>query len=238
MSVNTQSLDLESGSSQYAGRADTASLSITGDMTIEMWVKLESAPALDSQMMLVSKWGTTSDLSYELQYQDSGGTKRFIFWNSSTGANSGSATINNTLSLATWTHIAMVYTAASGQIEIYINGSSIGTATGTLLTSLFDNANAFRIGAASPTASSYFDGLIDEVRMWDDVRTSGEISTNYKTESVENEANLQAHWKLNNVYTDETANANTLTASGSPVFSTDVPFTGLVTDEIADYLTV
>ena len=43
-----------------------------------------------------------------------------------------------------------------------------------------------------------FDGLIDEVRIWNDKRTSTEISNNYQTQLNGNEAGLVAYWMLNN----------------------------------------
>jgi len=37
-------------------------------------------------------------------------------------------------------------------------------------------------------------------------------------------AGLVGYWRFENNYLDETTNNNDLTASGSPVFSTDIPF--------------
>lgn len=70
----------------------------------------------------------------------------------------------------------------------------------------------------------YLDAKVDDIRAWSDARTSGEISANYNVELVGNEANLEGYWKVNNAATDETANANNLTLSGSPAYSTDIPF--------------
>jgi hypothetical protein len=61
-------------------------------------------------------------------------------------------------------------------------------------------------------------------RVWSDIRSEAEIQTNYQRELAGNEDNLVAYWKLNNNYLDETTNDNDLTASGSPVFSDNVPF--------------
>src|SRR3990172_7970335 len=65
--LNTHSLDLEAGSSQYATAADSASLSITGDISIEINKKFESLPTAGNEMVLVSKWNENSDeRSYKL----------------------------------------------------------------------------------------------------------------------------------------------------------------------------
>lgn len=54
--LNTKSLDLEASSSQYAWAADSASLSITGSLSLECWIKPESLPTSGNQMTLMSKW--------------------------------------------------------------------------------------------------------------------------------------------------------------------------------------
>lgn len=59
--LNTHVLDLESGSTHYATAADSASLSITGDIAIESWFKPESLPTAGNEMVLVSKWDKNSD---------------------------------------------------------------------------------------------------------------------------------------------------------------------------------
>src|SRR3990172_6979886 len=57
--TNTASIDFESGSSMYASRADTASLSITGDISLETWIKPESLPTSGNSMTLISKWNSS-----------------------------------------------------------------------------------------------------------------------------------------------------------------------------------
>ena len=58
---NTHSIDLERDLSQYLTAADSASLSITGDITIECWAKAESAAPNNDTMTLVSKLATVSN---------------------------------------------------------------------------------------------------------------------------------------------------------------------------------
>ena len=69
----------------------------------------------------------------------------------------------------------------------------------------------------------FCDGHFDELRIWTDIRTAQEISDNYQTELVGNEANLVGYWKFNNDLTDETSNSYDLTGVNSPTFSTDIP---------------
>ena len=69
---------------------------------------------------------------------------------------------------------------------------AITTATGI-------NASAVSIGRVAGQAPEYFDGKIDEVRLWNDVRTASEILANYNT-SISNpyaDTNLKLYYKIN-----------------------------------------
>lgn len=59
--LNTHSLDMEEDSSQYATAADHATISITGDLSLEIYTKFESLPAVGEQMVLAGKWNGSSD---------------------------------------------------------------------------------------------------------------------------------------------------------------------------------
>lgn len=225
--ANTNSLDLELSSSQYAQANDSATTSPTGDFTVEGWFKLEST-AGGSGVGLFSKWTSGANRSFDFWWLGDV-TNAFECSNSSSGTTSIDGTaVSYTLSTGTWYHIAFAYDASAGSVEIFVNGSSVGTSTG-LATSIYDGPGKFTIGASTDLGTRPFDGLVDDVRLWGILRTQTEINNNKSVELVGNETNLNAYWKLNNDYTDSTANGNTLTAVNSPVFSTDVPFTGAVT---------
>ena len=132
----------------------------------------------------------------------------------------------------TWYHIALtcdVSQPSATTFELYLNTTSQGNGTSILSanpSAISDNTTAFCVGCGlnNGVPLRFFDGLIDDIRVWNDIRTSSEISANYQRELAGNEANLQGYWKLNNNYLDQTTNDNDLTPSGTPVFSTDVPF--------------
>lgn len=222
MANNTHSLDLESTSSQYASAADSGSLSIVGNFTIECWVKFESLPSSGNSMVFVAKYAA-SNVSYAFQLFNNAGTLQFNGITSSDGASDNNANVNWTPSTATWYHVAMVYDTG-GNAKFYLDAVQQGTTQTGMGASIFDG-NASAIIGSLTGVGSYFDGLIDEVRIWSSARSITEISDNKSKEISGSTSGLNAYWKLNNSYVDSTTNGNTLTASGSPVFSTDVPFT-------------
>lgn len=229
--ANTYSLDLESGSSQYAYISDASQtgLDLTSDFTLECWVKVESQPDESGMRIIVKR--DDSWHGYSITYQEYGGTYTLRL---STLRPSSEKVIDYTsaspiLPNSTWVHIACSWDVDGNKI-IYINGTSVASdsAGGYAPT---ETATPFMIGANNDgvhAVGMYFDGLIDEVRVWSDVRTSTEISDNYQKELNGDESNLVGYWKFNNSASDETANNNDLTLSGSPSYSTTVPFTGIV----------
>jgi len=235
--MNSHSLDLEASSSQYASITDASQtgLDITGDITIEAWVKVEQLPSTATTTFnLVSKWAATTSRAYTLSI---GSDDKLSFASVDNGGGGGTdfnifkstSTILGGGDVGNWVHIAFVMDISTPSAVMYKNGLSVAvTDVATYVTTTNNTSAPFGIGAEWNGASygNYFDGLIDEVRVWDDIRTVTEIADNKDKEISGASANLQGYWRLNNDYTDETSNGNDLTASGSPVFSTDVPFSG------------
>ena len=118
MSVNTHSLDLELSSSQYAKVADTVPLSITGDLTVECWVKLETLPSANAaQMNFCGKWEVNSDRrSYRLIGLQASDKPTFALSSSGAAAQADSFTATTILGTGVWTHIAATYAASTGSV--------------------------------------------------------------------------------------------------------------------------
>lgn len=223
---NTHSLDLELSSSQYATAADSSSLSLTGDHTVECWIRLESLPTTSNYQMLVSKHGVSGQYGYVWGVWNESGAYQIRGGVSSNGSNFDYHAVGlGTFNTNTWYHIAIVFTASTHTLEVYKDGVSVGTDSTGSITSIYDNTQLFHLGAANQgTPLAFLDGLIDEVKIYSDVRTSSEILVDmYSSPATGN--NLSAYWSLNNVATDASGNSNTLTLQGSPSYSTTTPFT-------------
>ena len=118
-----------------------------------------------------------------------------------------SATVGDGL----WHHIAMSFQSGvnSGTI-LYVDGAPVLTATMTVLS----NMHELTIGTGNTAGTMQFvHSIIDDVRIWNVVRTASEISTARNAEiSTPLPASLVAYYKFNQssgtVLTDATANAN------------------------------
>jgi len=234
----TQSMRLTMASSEYATIADNASLSITGDLTIEAWIKIKSTPANNTNMSLFIKSTVgASNRSYEFWYTNESGVLklRFYFFSAGTPTNYYGNVITYTLPVDTWVHVALicdVSAAAASKVEWVIDGVSQGNGTGTDAgsgaTSIYNGTAAFRIGQADPVIAGWYpDAQFSLVRVWSTLRSVSDIAAN-KCNVLGSTTNLQAEWTLDNTYNDNSGNSNTLTGVNTPTFVTDVPATCVV----------
>lgn len=143
---------------------------------------------------------------------------------SSNGTNEEFLVKNSTLSTGQYFHVAVSWAAASSTAEFFQDGVSLGTAVGAL-TAIFDSTAAFAVGVDfNSTPRNAYDGEMDEFRLWSIQRDADDISSNKDQYISVSTTGLVAWYKFNNDYTDATGNANNLTATNSPVFTVDVPF--------------
>jgi len=211
---NTNSLSLN-GTSDYLNDADNYWKPT--DFTLECWIKKTALSANSRPISLVNAdvdFTTGTNGKIRLEIRHGGGIESI----DSTG----------TYSTGVWTHIATTYKSGTKAYVFYINGADAGSGTSTN-TLAYQGLTDYgiQIGARGGP-SNYFDGKIDDVRLWSVVRTSGEIAANYQRQLTGTETDLYAYWKLNEgsgtTPQDSTMNNYDLGFVSSPSWSTDVPF--------------
>jgi hypothetical protein len=174
------------GTNQEAKTPDNSALDITGNFTGEAWVFPTNANARGT---VFGKW-----LSYMLQTE--GGTWRYWLHgtNAWAGVNTGIPVIANE-----WVHVAFTRAASSNQANFYINGQLVytGTADSVLSGQTINNSSSdFTIGSHN-SSTDFFAGRIDEVRIWNVVRSQSEIQTDLKTWGLANASGLVAYYDFN-----------------------------------------
>jgi hypothetical protein len=148
---------------------DAASLDLTTEMTLEAWVR----PASNSN------WGTVilkergAGLAYSLYSTD--GVNRppsaYVYRTRDVRALG-----TGTLALNTWSHLGGTYDGAN--LRLYVNGALAST---TAVTGAMPaTTNALRIGG-NTVWGEYFNGLIDDVRVYNRALTIAEIQTDMST---------------------------------------------------------
>jgi hypothetical protein len=168
------------GTSDWVTVNDSASLDLTSGMTLEAWVK----PAnLNGWRTILSKELSTNDAVYSF-YASDDTNKPWMgqIINGSVKPLSGVSS----LTANTWSHVTATY---DGQTQrLYVNGVQVSqrAQTGAIQTSNY----VMRIGGNS-IWGEYFQGTIDEVRIYNRALSSTEVGTDYKTAvSTSNPAKL------------------------------------------------
>ena len=141
--------NISNSSTNYFSTSDNATLSQTGSMTVESWIKPTSVDA-SNVYSIVGKWSGTNE-SYLLA--QAGDEIRFYVDSESNYETTDAAN----LAVGTWYHVTAVYTASAQTVDIYINGLlQASTTTGTIPTSIGDDASTFYIGSNVQTTNSSF----------------------------------------------------------------------------------
>lgn len=229
----TQSLDLERSSSQYAAIADASQtgLDLSTSFTIEAWIKLESLPSTAGDIFSIAqKYDYAAGQRQYGFYITTANKLHVVFFGNVSGTPNSQFscdTVFDSGDLGVWQHVAVAVNISTPSATFYIDGvAQTDTASSTAATSIANGTAYFAIGAYDITSSAegFFDGKISLVRVWSTERSSSDISDNI-CNVLGSTTNLKGEWTFDNVYTDNSGNGNTLTSSGSPVFSSDVPST-------------
>ena len=168
--ANPACLDFEESLATAVIVPDSPETSLTGDFTLSAWINPESYPG--HQQGIIEKWfwnGSTAEDGYMLRLGNSMTLKCSIAGPAPGGTNGGSG--STAIPTGTWTHVAATFDTLTGNIQIYVNGTLDGTGSSPILPP--DGGANLEIGRAM--GANEFDGLIDDVRIYDYALLSGDI---------------------------------------------------------------
>jgi hypothetical protein len=148
------------GVDDYASVPDSPGLDLTSTMTLEAWVRPTASSGW--RTVLLKEAGT--DLSYSLY--SASGVNRPSAWVGQGTSQGGTA-----LALSTWSHLAMTFDGT--RLKVYVNG--VLAKDTAYSQAAVASSGPLKIGG-NAIWGEFFKGLIDEVRVYDTVRTPAEIT--------------------------------------------------------------
>jgi len=207
--------------------AHDSAISLSGDLTIEFWTFFSTVGG--SYAFNFCSKGTGFGSGWTLEFAKSIGAA--ISWRTGSGGGSSTQRVGwawSTPSAGTWYHIALTYDVSQSQVneaKLYINAVDQG------LPSITTTNNFSSIGTnSSPLVwgEQVFGGGTEvqhfcEMRLWDHVRTSTQISDNKDTTVDPSSSGLVAYIHPTTTIEDVSDSALTLTTTGVTT-STEVPF--------------
>jgi len=240
---NNYSIALD-GSNDYAPVVGSLSagtynfLTSTLTYSASLWFKLDDHTQNSSQVLLANNY-TGSNIGIQIWYDNrSGKATKAIRVNSWAGS-SVSTNTANAITDNNWHHVLVTSSGASGTLTVYLDGSSLTTASLGSVSSTDPNQDLAIGGRViSGSVNSPIDGKLDEVAIWDVALSSSDVTAIYNSGSPNNlntsgsydtdrSGDLQGYWRFEeNTGTsiaDNSGNGNTATLTNGPTFSTDTP---------------
>ena len=198
-----------------------------GARTVTAWINARSLGESNFGRIIDKSQGTAVGWLLYLCNSDSC-VNGFRFNQTTTGANNDIYDARNVLTFNKWIHVAFTYSGTVGTPAIfYIDGKSVTVSTRTTGDGSLDDdsANVATIGGNTP-ADRTFNGLIDEVRVYNRALSAGEIQTLYKSGAAKfappTDKGLVGYWSMNEgtgtVAGDGSGNENRGTLTGGPTW--------------------
>ena len=172
----TYSRDFELSDGDYLYQADGLSTDISGanqQVTVCAWARLESDTNV--YMVIAGKYDYGSgNVQYYLNLDTA--NNRMMFAVSATGSTTVSTKGDSQIEIETWYHFCGVYDDVT--IEVYLDGSNDQNTPTAHTTGIYDGTSGFAVGTyfnTYPTPRRFFDGLIDDVGVFDIALDSTDI---------------------------------------------------------------
>ena len=191
------------GNNDHILISDHSQLDLTSNYTLEAWIFPETFSWLAG---IISKYHTNAANGYLLRMTNQAPYTGLGF--------DELITSTNILNANQWYHVAAV--KEGGSRRLYLNGVEQSLSGSAL--NISANNNPIRIG--SDYGSRYFDGRIDEVRIWNIAREQADIAADMDSTLSGNENGLVAYYHFNegegNTLYDQTGNGHDGLLIGDP----------------------
>ena len=104
-------------------------------------------------------------------------------------ANGTSITYSSAIQASQWIHVAASYSSSSNELKLYINGEEVNVKS--INGSLAMNTKNFTIGKFANSNNQFYNGYMDEVRLFDKALSNNEIQKIVYQEIEQNGANIR-----------------------------------------------
>lgn len=174
--------DFEYANSEYLSITDASQSGLDGmsELSISCWFNQESVSS--TYPSIVGKWSETSNQRAYIIANVGGSV---YFYHSSDGGNGNLRSVNGgAIGTGSWYHVVGTFKSGTDNLKIYLNGSFVAQDT-PIGSTVYNGTAGFQIGKAdgpfAAASDQYFDGIIDEVGVWNIALTADEVTALYNS---------------------------------------------------------
>ena len=189
------------GSNQYTANSAPVNINLTANFSISGWIYPKAA-----QTGGIIDRGTESAAGWELWYESGQSISYHHNWNRSQGTETISSQ-SASVPLYAWTHVAAVYT--NKKVSLYVNGIEVASKT-FANNPVIDGSEWIEIGVNRPGGDEYFNGLIDELEIYNRALSAEEVRNQF---NIDNGGNAPASPGIDPVPSTTSASSVLLTGS-------------------------
>ena len=217
VAFDTYSILLD-GTDDYV-TVDGAGSEVAGALgSISIWIKLDT---VTHSHWLYEIWADDSNVVRSYYH---GGTNQ-LRCDHVAAEGEGNCATSTAVENNGWHHLVHTWDTGENQSAMYLDGSSVATSTAS---ESFDGTiTSINIGVRGHGwSSNTWKGDINDMAFFNDVLTSGEVSTIYNSGKPKDESShsgLVGYWKMESNTDDSSSNSNALTLVSGATYSTDVP---------------
>ncbi|MBL6445418.1 T9SS type A sorting domain-containing protein [Fulvivirga sp. 29W222] len=215
----------------------------TAAFTMEAWIK---TICTECSIITKSDADNTWEMGEKVMYLDGNGNLAFV------GHSSNYISTNTAVNDNEWHHVAIAWDYSSQTAKAYVDGQAVALTSSSYNGQASDASFSLQLGKANGAngeAKNNFMGYMDEVRVWNVMRTDAQIAENYNRYINNGRDNLIAYWRCdegigNHIYdaskTADEFNKHDGTFMGSIGFSSIIPSSDLlgirgITNAFGDY---
>jgi hypothetical protein len=190
------------GVNQYTNAGVIAN--INQSVTVELWIRPNGNTG--------NTWNRFVDANFVNNFAFTSVQGNANSLNVALGNNPTALTVSNALSPNVWQHIAFTFNHINNNLRLFKDGVLISSVTASL--GGRNSSNIVTIGA-NASGGEAFNGSIDQVRIWNVVRTDAEISANYQTCLNSSQTGLVLLYDFENINCNIVNNLATANNSGT-----------------------
>lgn len=167
---------------------------VSSDFTVEFWMNTTTTASGGTQwyngngIVDAEVGGVTDDWGTAIV------NNKLAFGVGSLGGSDVTLISSSVINTGNWVHVAASWKQSNGEMKLYINGNPEGTTTGS---THLRNVPRITLGELQTNIQRY-NGSIDEVRIWNEVRSQAQVQANMNNElNPSAQTNLAAYYTFN-----------------------------------------